>query len=100
MPDQTKHSITLKIGGKEYKLVATQESEHYMRLAADRINSMLEEYDAKYPDQTMADKLVFVALMNTISMLVAKKGLAQNTDELAKLEKELKAYLNKIETNR
>lgn len=100
MADQTKHSITLKIAGKEYTLVATQESEHYMRLASDKINSMLADYDQKYPDQTVADKLVFVALMNTISMLVAKKGLAQNTDETAKLEKELKAYLNKIETNR
>ncbi|MBO4466430.1 MAG: cell division protein ZapA [Bacteroidales bacterium] len=100
MPAQTKHSITLKIAGKEYSLVATQESEHYMRMAADKINAMLADYDTRYPDQTLADKLVFVALTNTISMLVAKKGLAQNTDETAKLEKELKAYLNKIETNR
>ena len=95
MPDQTKPSITLKIAGKEDTLVATQESEHYMRLSADKINAMLADYDARYPDQTLADKLVFVALMNTISMLVAKKGLAQNTDEIAKLEKELKAYLKK-----
>lgn len=100
MPAKTTHSIKIKIAGKEYTLVATQESEHYMRLAADKINAMLADYDTRYPDQTMVDKLVFVALTNTISMFVAKKGLAQSTDETAKLEKDLKAYLNKIETNR
>lgn len=100
MPVETKHSIVLKIAGKEYKLVATQESEHYMRMASEQINSMLADYNQRYPDQTLSDKLVFVALTNTISMLIAKKGLAQNNEETLKLEKDLKAYLKKIETNR
>ena len=100
MVDPTRHSIKLKIAGKEYSLVATQESEHYMRLAAERINQKLQDYDQKFPDQTTLDKLAFVALSEEISMLVSKHNLDKNNEETSKLAKDLRLYLNKIETNR
>lgn len=100
MVDPTKHSIKLKIAGKEYSLVATQESEHYMRLAAERINQKLSDYDKRYPDQTALDKLAFVALSEEIAMLVSKHNLDKNNEETAKLSKDLRLYLTKIEKNR
>ena len=40
-------SITLKIQGKEYELVAyTPEMERLMRLAAEEVDGMLAEYDS------------------------------------------------------
>jgi|GEM_PF-632348 cell division protein ZapA (FtsZ GTPase activity inhibitor) len=100
MVDPTKHSIKLKIAGKEYSLVATQESEHYMRLAAERINQKFGEYDKQYPEQTTLDKLAFVALSEEISMLVSKRNLDKTNDEVSKLAKDLRVYLGKIEKNR
>lgn len=100
MVDPTKHSIKLKIAGKEYSLVATQESEHYMRLAAERINQRFTEYDKQYPDQTTLDKLAFVALSEEISMLVSKRNLDKTNDEVSKLAKDVRVYLSKIEKNR
>ena len=46
------------------------------------------------------DKLAFVALSEEIAMLVSKHNLDKNNEETAKLSKDLRLYLTKIEKNR
>lgn len=100
MAEQTKHSITLKIAGKEYKIIATPEHEHYYRLAADKVNATLKDYDERFPTQTLADKLAFVALSETVARLTTKRNCDKLVAEYEGLGKELHTYLDKIETDR
>lgn len=96
MPDTKDHKITLTVAGKAYNFLVTPETEHYMRFAAERINKELELYNAKYPDQTLADKLVYVALR----AYVAKLEFMHIQDSYGNVEKELRNYLDKIEDDR
>lgn len=94
-------SITLKIAGKDYSLIAqSPEAEHFMRVAAENIRKMMESYDQKFPDKSVLDKLAFVALNETVSMLLAQRKLAKFTDEEAALEAEIESYLKTIEADR
>lgn len=96
MAEDNRHSITLKVAGREYSLVATAETEHYLRRGADRINAALADYDRRYPSQTLVDKLVFVALTESVSLLSTKRNLDRETADVAKLSGELHSYLDKI----
>lgn len=100
MADQTKHSITLKIAGKEYRVIATPEQEHYYRLAADKVNATLKDYETRFPTQTLTDKLAFVALSETVARLTTKRNCDKELAKYDDLEKELHTYLDKIETDR
>lgn len=100
MADQTKHSITLKIAGKEYKIIATPEQEHYYRLAADKVNATLRDYEVRFPTQTLTDKLALVALSETVARLTTKRSFDKMVAEYDSLGKELHTYLDKIETDR
>lgn len=87
-------SITLKIGSREYPLMAaTEDQEQLMRLAAEEINSMLSKYDAKFPDKTIEDKLSFVALQETVSKLSFQRKIARISEEANALKEETSAYL-------
>ena len=93
--------ITLKIAGPEFQLkAATPEMESLMRFAADDINNMLARYDEKYPDKQLTEKLLFVTLTQAVSRLTAQGKLNALTDSQNKLNAELSAYLNNIDTNR
>lgn len=90
-------SIKLKIAGKEYCLVAqTPEAESYMRNAAESINKMLQMYDQRFPDASLQDKLAFVALNETVSMLMSQRKLAVASEESKRLNDEISSYLEKI----
>ena len=94
-------SIKLKIAGKEYSLVAKDaEMEHYMRFAARDINQMIETYNKKYPDTQLFDKLVFVALKQKVGKLSSLHKLEVLKVQEDKLEKDLQAYLDKLDINR
>ena len=94
-------SIKLKIAGKEYSLVAKDaEMQHYMRFAARDINQMIETYNKKYPDTQLFDKLVFVALNQTVGKLSSLHKLEVLKGQEDKLEKDLQAYLDKLDINR
>ena len=91
-------SITLKIAGKDYALkAATPEMEQLMRIAAEAINKRLAQYDAKFPDKEMLDKLVFVTLNETINRLAAQRKLAAREEGEKKLLDEMTGYLDKID---
>lgn len=94
-------NITLKIAGKEYPILApTPEMEARMRTAAEEINAMFSKYDSRYPDKTLADKLVFVTLNEAVGKLAAQEGGRNLASEAKALEAELGNYLEAIEKNR
>lgn len=91
-------SIRIKIADKEYQLVAgTPEMESAMRSAAAEINSMLSAYDARFPDRTLADKLSFVALNQTVGKAAFERKLKNAEAEASGLEAEVESYLKEIE---
>ena len=91
-------SITLKIAGKDYPLkAASPEMEQVMRIAAEAINKRLAQYDAKFPDKDVLDKLVFVTLNETISRIATQRKLAGREEGEKKLLDEMTSYLDSIE---
>lgn len=94
-------SITLKIAGKDYPLVAnTPEMERRMRLAAEEIAAMLAKYDARFPDKALSDKLAFVTLNEAVARIALQDKLQELADEAKKLETEMGTYLKGTEGNR
>ncbi|MBO4447443.1 MAG: cell division protein ZapA [Bacteroidales bacterium] len=90
-------SIKIKIAGREYPFqVTSEDQEHYMRLAADDVNETLATYSQKFPDKELADKLVFVALIETMARLRFQKKAALAEQEANSLGSELKAYLESV----
>ncbi|MBQ7269173.1 MAG: cell division protein ZapA [Bacteroidales bacterium] len=90
-------SIKIKVAGKEYPFqVTSEEAEHYMRLAAEDVNDTLGNYSSRFPDKELADKLVFVALIEAIGKLKALKKLDTNDRELKSLGSALRSYLDSV----
>lgn len=94
-------SINIRIADKTFPLkAASPEMEQLLRLAAERINAMLDKYNQKFPDKSLEDKLAFVALNETVARISAQRtGTAQQA-EAAALEKDLAKYLKSIESGR
>ena len=91
-------SITLKIAGKEYPLkAATPEMEQMMRIAAEAIGKRLAQYDAKFPEKDLVDKLVFVTLNETVNRIAMQRKLAAQEDAEKKLLDEILGYLDSID---
>lgn len=88
-------SITIKIGGIEYPLVANSpEVEQLYRLAAEDINKLLAKYDERYGDKSLADKLAFVSLQEAVSKITNQRKLHTLVDEVNGLNSDLQAYLD------
>ena len=91
-------SITLKIAGKDYPLkAATPEMEQMMRIAAEAIGKRLAQYDAKFPEKDLVDKLVFVTLNETVNRIAVQRKLAAQEDAQKKLLDEITSYLDSID---
>ena len=87
-------SITLKIQGKEYELVAdTPEMERLMRLAAEEVDGMLAEYDSTYYNVPKEEKLVFAAVREAVGKFRAMKELDMYKSDVKSLESQLSSYL-------
>lgn len=96
--EQKEQSITIKIGGKDYPFkVTSAEMEQLMRIAAETINQKLTAYDAKFPDKTLADKLAFITLSETVSRLSYQKKLSAVNDEVKRMLGQTNEYLEHIE---
>ena len=90
--------ITIMIAGKSYVLPAkTATEEHYIRLAAERINRTFALYSEKFSSVSDFDKLAFSALADTIVLLKLEKEKAELNSSLSALSSELDSYLKKIE---
>lgn len=87
-------NITLKMAGKVYKLTANSpERERLMRTAAELVNDSLAAYDSRYPEQSLDDKLVFVALNQAVARLAVQDEFASMAEDLRKLQSDTDAYL-------
>ena len=90
-------SITIKIAGTDYPLKASSpEMEQLMRIAAETINKKIAAYDARFPERSLADKLSFVALNETVSRLATQRKMEALADEAARLKKDTDDYLSQL----
>ena len=86
--------ITLKVAGKPYRLsAATPEMEQLMRSAAQDVTAMVTKFDARFPDSSPEDKLVFVAIQEAAGKLSAQKKMSCLVEEVQALEGDVAAYL-------
>lgn len=86
--------IKLKIGGKEYELVAeTPEMEQLMRLAADEVDVMLADYNVRFPGADVEDKMVMIAIREGVGKFYANKQLDLLQNDIDSLGDQLKTYL-------
>ena len=86
--------ITLKVAGKPYRLsAATPEMEQLMRRAAQDVTDMMTRFDARFPESSPEDKLVFVAIQEAAGKLSAQKKMSCLVEEVQALEGDVAAYL-------
>lgn len=87
--------ITLKVAGKPYRLsAASAEMEQLMRLAAADVTAMMTKFDARFPDSSPEDKLVFVAIQEAAGKLSAQKKMSRLVEEVEALQGDVAAYLD------
>ena len=87
--------ITLKVAGKPYRLsAASAEMEQLMRLAAADVTAMMTKFDARFPDSSPEDKLVFVAIQEATGKLSAQKKMSRLVEEVEALQGDVAAYLD------
>ena len=91
-------NITIKIAGKDYALkVTSPEMEQLMRIAAETINEKLMDYDSKYPEKTLADKLALISLTVTVSKLSYYRKLKSVNEEAKRMFDQTNSYLKNNE---
>ena len=89
--------ITLKVAGKPYRLsAATPEMEQLMRAAAADVSAMVTKFDARFPDSSPEDKLVFVAIQEAAGKLSAQKKMSRLVAEVEELQGDVTGYLEGI----
>ena len=89
--------ITLKVAGKPYRLsAASPEMEQLMRLAAADVSEMVTKFDARFPDSSPEDKLVFVAIQEAAGKLAAQKKMSRLVAEVEELQGDVTSYLEGI----
>ena len=87
-------NITIKIAGKDYALkVTSPEMEQLMRIAAETINEKLMDYDSKYPEKTLADKLALISLTVTVSKLSYYRKRKSVNEEAKRMLDQANSYL-------
>jgi hypothetical protein len=90
--------ITLKVAGKPFRLTASSpEMEQLMRLAAADVSAMMTKFDARFPDSSPEDKLVFVAVQEAAGKLSAQKKMSRLVEEVEALQGDVAAYLEGME---
>lgn len=86
--------ITLKVAGKPYHLSApSPEMEQLMRMAAADVSDMLTRFEARFPESSLEDKLVFVAIQEAAGKLSAQKKMSRLIAEAEALQGDVAAYL-------
>ena len=87
-------SITVKIAQRSYTLKASSpEHESLMRYAADSVNKLLDSYNERFPGTSLEDKMVFVALNESMAKFAAQRAAFSYRSEQEQLEKDISEYL-------
>ncbi|MBO7370968.1 MAG: cell division protein ZapA, partial [Bacteroidales bacterium] len=67
--------------------------EQLMRMAAADVSAMVTNFDARFPDSSPEDKLVFVAIQEAAGKLSAQKKMSRLVEEVESLQGDMAAYL-------
>jgi cell division protein ZapA len=65
--DNKKFRINIKIDGKSYRLTINREDEERYRLAAKRVNEIVQKYREQFGDQDSKDILAMAAFQIALS---------------------------------
>lgn len=87
--------VTLKVAGKAYSLDApSPEVEQLMRLAAEEVNMMLDDFSMRFPEASMEDKFAFIAVQEAVAGKSAELEIKSLKDDASALNSELISYLS------
>lgn len=89
--------INISINGQTYTLTIAREQEEVFRRAEKEINHLIASIESQY-DVSKVDPLALAAMMFAVKALnlEAEAGAESGTEELAKLDRRLGDYLNKV----
>ncbi len=91
-------NINITILSRRFNLKATSERhEQIIRIAADSLNRMAEQYSKNYPDSDESDIMRFVALNVCMKNLNYKDEIRRLQTETETLEREISGYLESID---
>lgn len=91
-------AVNLRIADRPYVMRARNaEEEHYMRLAADKINQLYKELYQIHANIASQDKLAYVALRLTVAFLKADEAKTGIEGSVKQISEDLRTYLDKIE---
>ena len=88
--------ISVKILDKEYELKAENE-EQLIRVAADSVTKLAKQFSRQFDGGDERDVLIFTAFNVCLKNLTYREEIKKLQKEAEELEKEFKAYLEKID---
>ena len=90
--------IRVKILDKEYQLKATSENEEQLiRVAAESVTNLAKKFSQSFEGGDDRDVLIFTAFNVCLKNLTYREEIKKLQKEAEELEKEFKAYLEKID---
>lgn len=90
--------ISVKILDKEYELKAASENEEQLiRVAADSVTKLDKQFSRQFDGGDERDVLIFTAFNVCLKNLTYREEIKKLQKEAEELEKEFKAYLEKID---
>ena len=90
--------ISVKILDKEYELKAASENEEQLiRVAADSVTKLAKQFSRQFDGADERDVLIFTAFNVCLKNLTYREEIKKLQKEAEELEKEFKAYLEKID---
>ena len=90
--------IRVKILDTEYQLKAASENEEQlMRVAADSVTNLARKFSQSFDGGDERDVLIFTAFNVCLKNLAYRDEIKKLQREAEELEKEFKAYLDKID---
>lgn len=86
--------VKLRLGGTEFCFDAdSPQQESQMRIAAEKINRLFTQYDAKYPNVPLINKLLFILLGETVNSIKAAESISAAKSEIEELKQLTDSYL-------
>lgn len=86
--------ISLKIYLRNFETtVSSPEEEQLTRRAASQLNEIITEYNSLYPDRDIIDKLIFIALQQSVKKLFLEKEIAKIDYEQSQMASQISEYL-------
>lgn len=95
--DMEQHKINIKIAGRVYNQVVSQEDEGTIRAAADNVDNVINSFLREYKGVSPLDIATIVALNAEIQCIRLKGRVEQMEQQLGELSQTLEKYVDSIE---